>query len=264
MAAWNAEKYIREAIDSVLVQSYTNWELLLVNDGSTDATDDIVRQYGDPRIIYLKQNKSGVSGARNNGLLNMKGDFFCFLDADDILPPESLESRLNLLLENPELTFADGHVRIHNENLSKEIVVWKPNFKGNPVRELLSISGKCFFGPTWMVRRNKNRAYRFYETLTHGEDLMFYIELAMEGGLYDYVQSDILIYRKGHISAMKDLNGLEEGYRNIFSLLCEKDGISKKQSITFKESARSIIFRSYLGHYKPFQAVSSLLKKWNC
>jgi glycosyltransferase involved in cell wall biosynthesis len=111
MPAYNAEKYIAEAINSVLNQSYPEFELLVINDGSSDQTAKIIRSFFDSRIKYFKQNNQGVSSARNTGLENMKGVYFCFLDADDVMPQDSLKSRLEIFNSNNKIDFVDGKVR---------------------------------------------------------------------------------------------------------------------------------------------------------
>lgn len=83
MPAFNAEKTIVRAIDSVLKQTYTNIELLIVNDGSTDNTVNVVRQYKDSRINLITQSNSGPAVARNTGLKKVKGDYVSFIDSDD-------------------------------------------------------------------------------------------------------------------------------------------------------------------------------------
>src|SRR5690606_22331258 len=109
MPAYNAGKYISAAIDSLIKQSYPNWELIIVNNGSADHTNEVVFSYRDERIKYFQlQENEGVSSARNRGLREMNGDFFCFLDADDMFPSNSLKHRLEIFQQNNELTFVDG------------------------------------------------------------------------------------------------------------------------------------------------------------
>ena len=159
MAAYNAGQYIKVSIESVLNQTLKNWELIIINDGSSDDTEDKIKFYDDSRIKYLVQSNRGVSTARNIGLSLMAGNFFCFLDADDFLPPESLEHRYNKMVRNPEIEFLDGKVCIYDRDLKRKIKSWKPTFQGNPLNELLKISNSCFFSPTWMIRRTTNQNY---------------------------------------------------------------------------------------------------------
>ncbi|MBR9997627.1 MAG: glycosyltransferase [Cyclobacteriaceae bacterium] len=262
LAAFNAESYIHSCMESVIHQTYPNWELLVINDGSYDQTEKIIKGFSDERIKYFSQKNKGVSMARNKGLEEMTGNYFCFLDADDYFPSNSLSSRLEIFKRNPDITFVDGKIKIYDKNLEKFNSIWSPSFRGNPLSELFAISGSCFFGPSWMIRKDKNEKYRFDEKLTHGEDLLFYIESAFHGGLYDYSDEVILQYRKGHHSAMKNLNGLENGYHSIFRTLRDKEEITMNQLEGFKRKARSIIFKSYLGHFRPVDALIFLFKKW--
>lgn len=109
MPAYNAEQYIREAIDSVKKQTYSNWELLIVDDGSTDKTVNIIEnEYkNDPRIILIKQEHKGTAGAaRNTAIEVIKGEYAQILDSDDYLSPDCLESYVKELAkysERPDL-----------------------------------------------------------------------------------------------------------------------------------------------------------------
>lgn len=102
MPAYNAQKYIGEAIESALYQSFTDFELLIVNDGSTDATRDIILSFADPRILLLDQPHGGVSKALNAGLAFAKGKYIARFDADDICYADRLEQQLNFLNTNPD------------------------------------------------------------------------------------------------------------------------------------------------------------------
>lgn len=262
MAAFNAEKYLKTSIESVIGQNYVEWELLIVDDGSTDNSVEIIRHYKDARIRYFYQENKGVSAARNVGLNNMKGEYFCFLDADDSLPSGSLKARVKKLIENPQIDFMDGHVNIYDYQMKRKLNHWGPSFQGNPLDQLLEISGACFFSPTWMIRRNHKKTYRFHEGISHGEDLLFFIELTSEGGCYDFVDEVILHYRRGHSSAMSNLKGLETGYHKIYECLKNKGNFHPEKVGEFRRKARSIIFKSYAGNFKIMDALLSLKRKW--
>lgn len=109
--AFNAAPYIGDAIRSVQQQSFTRWELLITDDGSTDDTAGVVKPFlADERIRYTKQPNSGVSAARNTGITNAKGTFLTFLDADDALLPDSLTEKINALEADPKADFVFGDV----------------------------------------------------------------------------------------------------------------------------------------------------------
>jgi glycosyltransferase involved in cell wall biosynthesis len=101
--AYNVERYIKEALDSVFSQTYPHFEIIVVNDGTPDAPalEQVLQPYFD-RIVYLKQENRGLSGARNTGLRAATGDLVALLDADDIWLPDYLEKQVAYLRENPD------------------------------------------------------------------------------------------------------------------------------------------------------------------
>ena len=110
MPAFNAGRFISQSINSILNQKYNNWELLIINDGSTDDTKNTIYSFNDSRIKYYEQENRGVSNARNLALRHMQGDFFGFLDADDLYSANSLSSRLNVFMQEEHVNIVDGRV----------------------------------------------------------------------------------------------------------------------------------------------------------
>lgn len=101
MPSYNTAKYIKESIDSVLAQTYTNWELIIVDDCSTDDTDKIVMAIKDDRIRYLKNERnSGAAVSRNYALCQAKGKWIAFLDSDDLWEPDKLKKQVSFMEEN--------------------------------------------------------------------------------------------------------------------------------------------------------------------
>ena len=100
---YNGEKYLAEAIDSVLEQTYHPFEIIVIDDGSTDNSVDIARSYKE--VIYIYQSHQGVAVARNNGITSAQGMFIAFQDADDIWLPNKLEVQVKYLLEHPDVEY---------------------------------------------------------------------------------------------------------------------------------------------------------------
>jgi glycosyltransferase involved in cell wall biosynthesis len=118
MPAYNAEKYIGEAIASVLGQSFTDFELLIINDGSTDGSKEIIGSFTDKRIRLINQTNQGIAAALNIGLLNAKADLVARFDADDICQPERLGLQYEFLKSNPEYIVVGSNVKyidMHDE-----------------------------------------------------------------------------------------------------------------------------------------------------
>jgi glycosyltransferase involved in cell wall biosynthesis len=102
MPVYNGALYLREAIDSILNQTYTDFEFLIINDGSTDASEAIISSYSDTRIRLINQNNAGVSAALNNGIQLAKGAYIARMDADDRCMSTRLEEQMNFLDLHPE------------------------------------------------------------------------------------------------------------------------------------------------------------------
>lgn len=103
MPAYNAMAYLPEAIASVLNQSFSDFEVLVVNDGSTDGIIEWMSQLSDPRVRLISQENQGLSGARNTGINWAQGEYLAFIDADDLWEPTKLEKQVNILDQNPKV-----------------------------------------------------------------------------------------------------------------------------------------------------------------
>jgi len=117
--AYNAERFLAEAIDSVLGQGYGSLEVIVVDDGSTDDTADVARHY-DPQVRLLQQVNGGIGSARNSGVEAASGEHLAFLDADDLWTDGALEARLALLDTEPGLDGVFGLVETFYDNVPAE------------------------------------------------------------------------------------------------------------------------------------------------
>lgn len=137
MPAYNAGKYIRETIESIIAQSYKDWELILVNDGSKDDTqsiaEEIAREEGSGRIKVICKPNSGVSDTRNKGIALSSGKYLMFIDSDDLIQKDYVETHVNLIENNecdlvvssitPDKTIVPG-VYKYSEVYNKRNLVW--------------------------------------------------------------------------------------------------------------------------------------------
>jgi glycosyltransferase involved in cell wall biosynthesis len=257
MPVYNAGRFVESAVQSVLNQSYENWELLLINDGSTDNSQQVLHPFlSDSRISYFEQENQGVSVARNVGLDNASGDWVCFLDADDEMYPNSIGSRIALAQSNPNLYFIDGTVHLFDDTMKTEVSVWTPTHQGEVFNALMFDTSTCFIGVTWMLKSTQNLA-RFQVGLTHGEDLLFFI-LNAKTGNYGFVDSPTIKVRTGHQSAMTNLKGLEQGYRSILvALKARFPELEQAQLKQLEEKYRSIMVKCYAKKWKIWSALST-------
>ena len=117
MPVYNGERYIREAVESVLHQTFSDWELIIVNDSSTDGTEKILESFSDPRIKVLKNNRNlGSVGSRNKAFLVARGEFIAILDADDIAMPARFEEQVKFLRFHPDVGLVASLVKIIGED----------------------------------------------------------------------------------------------------------------------------------------------------
>ncbi len=258
MPAYNAEKYLEEAIRSCMEQTHTNWELLVVNDGSTDGTGAILDALTDPRIRVFHQANGGIGNARNKALEHARGDFMCGLDADDVLPKDSLADRLAVFAEHPDTDMVDGTVIFMDSTLSNVVRTFQPSFEGEPYHELLALNHACFMGFSWMIRWHERMSLRFVEHVSHGEDLCFYLAYS-PGRRYRYTQSPVLIYRRTGSTTMSNLDGLARSYARIYLWLREDRKATLKELAFFRSHTRSIMVKSFLRAGQPANALRTLL-----
>lgn len=190
---YNAAKSIERTINSVLQQSYTQWELILVNDGSGDNTATLIRSFSDSRIRLVEQENKGASSARNNGMRHAKGEWLCFLDSDDTLLPWALECLVSALDSSTDIiagchrnTLSDDKaelqvapVKIAKERLAANTLFWQKYessirddvFAGLPAQHRLNL------GAPWAKLYRKafldKHKLHFNEELVLHEDTLF-------------------------------------------------------------------------------------------
>lgn len=115
MPAYNCDSFIKQSIESVINQTYKNWELIIINDCSTDKTEEIIKSYSDKRITTYKNNKQkGVSYSRNKGISFCSSEWIAFIDSDDIWENNKLEEQLEIVSNNKEFIFTGS--KFINEN----------------------------------------------------------------------------------------------------------------------------------------------------
>lgn len=119
---YNVEKFLNRCLDSVLEQSYQNFEVICINDGSTDNSLQILEKYAknDARIKIFTQSNQGVSVARNNGMQRMTGDYVCFIDADDYVEKDFLEMLVNSAQKNDADVVQSGYIQCNKRFVQKE------------------------------------------------------------------------------------------------------------------------------------------------
>ena len=198
MPAYNGEKYIEKAIESVLAQTYSNWELIVVDDGSTDDTASIIKCYKDPRIIYVYQENRGQAAALNHGLNVAHGDYITTLDTDDWFTVNSIGDRVNFLDDEQKYGVVYGN-GIYCDIDGKRLMRFSENRIGNVSEDVYDILiSTPFFGTggNVMVRRDvfQNYQIRYDESIIWCQDYDLYIRIA-EHVAFGVIDTDTIWYR---------------------------------------------------------------------
>lgn len=153
MPVYNGEKYIREAIDSILNQTFSNFELLIINDGSTDNSVKIIKTYKDKRINLVHNSKNmGIVFTRNRGLLESKTEYIALLDCDDIAQPARLEKQYNWLEKNTDFGLIGSWVELIDSNGKSTKIIWKEALNPEEIPCFLLFKN-CFTQSAIMIRK---------------------------------------------------------------------------------------------------------------
>ena len=175
---YNREHFLKDAIESVLSQTYNNLELIIVDDGSVDNTQQLVQKFTDKRINYIRQEHKGASTARNRGIQEVKGEYIAFLDSDDIWLPKKIEKQLKIFRESklsPGIVYAGVQYIDSHSNRKKQRKL--SNYRGKILRQLLrkNIAG---IGSTILVKRECfKKCGLFDESLSSRVDLDMLIRI---------------------------------------------------------------------------------------
>lgn len=204
MPMYNAERYVAEAIDSVLGQTFGDFEFIIINDGSTDNSADIVRSYKDSRIILIENKKNtGLVEVRNRGIKESRAPFIAMLDSDDITHRRRFEYEVELLGTRPEIGLVATWVRVINESGVPTGVLWKENSKGSGIPARL-LFGNCISQSSVMVRRSILPEGPYRPGFAPAEDYDLWVNIAKKSpiGILHTVLTDYRSYGSS-ISALK-------------------------------------------------------------
>ena len=221
MPAYNAANYIEGAIDSVISQSFSNWELIIINDGSTDATADVIAEKikKDNRIKCINQQNKRQSKARNFGISCALGTYIAFLDADDSILPDRFAKQVAFLESNNEVILCGSWFKIMNS----DTVIKLPE-KHEDIK-LALLLGNCFASSSVMVRKRilDELSLIFDSSKEPAEDYDLWARLIFKGKLHN-LQEVLLSYRT-HVNQLSNKqNRIQkqsafETKRNLFNLL---------------------------------------------
>ncbi len=200
-AAYNAERFIEESILSVLGQTFQDFELIFVNDGSKDGTSEIIKKYISPPKIRLLENEynEGIAVSRNRALLSARGEYVAIHDADDISLPYRFEQEIDFLDSHPEVTFMGSHaIKISLTGAVTGSMIYPPADTETAFRQITRWKLNPIIDPSSMYRRApviEAGGYVMDERLKTSSDFNLWCNLLSTGHLLSNIQEPLIKYR---------------------------------------------------------------------
>jgi glycosyltransferase involved in cell wall biosynthesis len=225
MPVYNGEKFIRDAIDSVLSQTYKDFEFIIVDDGSQDLTVNIIKnEYKDNRINLIHQKNSGPAAARNVGMSEAKGDYFAFIDCDDLYIPSKIEEQINVFNKNPMIDVVWNDFIVVDEKLN-EMMTIRAEYSSDKREDLLAFMlfrNVITIPPSIMIRRKCfDEGYKYDEGLIHDEDYDLLLRMLEKYNFY-YLDKVIYIYRRHKNNLTNDKKKMEDAENRIINKYSEE------------------------------------------
>ncbi|GIQ58567.1 glycosyl transferase [Flavobacterium collinsii] len=246
MPVYNCEPFIKEAIDSILNQTFSNFEFIIIDDASTDSTVSIIKTYNDPRIkLIIKPDNLGLTNSLNYGLSIAKGEYIARMDGDDISLPERFAKQVVFLDKNPETVLIGAYFKI----IGKDKIITVPEYHEDI--KLAMLKDCCIGHPTVMMRKSclDKFSLRYDEKKEPAEDYDLWTRFLNVGKLYN-LQEVLLNYRVhnsqvSHKRNEQQINtALEIKVNLLMNLNFKRDDetqnflkkiISGKESVSFAE-----------------------------
>jgi glycosyltransferase involved in cell wall biosynthesis len=237
--AYNAERFLAAAIESVLAQTFADLEVIVVDDGSTDGTASVVESYGQ-RVTYIRQANSGVAAARNRGIAASTGAYVGFLDADDTWLPHKLDRQLSALREHP--THHACYSSFLVVDLRLEPLRVQPSPRSGPLLEDLLLIGNVVGCPTVICERALfERAGGFDPELSQCADWDMWIRLGLLTDML-YLDEPLASYRQHADNMSRDIPRYE---RDAFRVL-DKAFEHPELPVTLRSRRNEAYGRMYL------------------
>lgn len=248
---YNAERYIKECLDSICHQTFKNFELILIDDGSTDESGRICDEYAalDSRIIVIHKQNEGVSIARNVGLDKVQGEWIVFIDSDDYLLPDAL----SILYQNVTLASADcllaGSKLLENNHI-RDYIKPIPRCSDNVLKNIFHNALWAYIFKSSIIQENN---IRFAPNLAYSEDQVFLCKFALKAKTIIHIATPLYVYRKNETSACASKNGVRKAVHQFEAahqiIQCmHKYSCSKEQQQLLKRRVKKILnlgFYSY-------------------
>lgn len=228
MSVYNGEEYLRESIESILTQSFKNFEFIVINDGSTDNSLQIINSFNDKRIVLINQKNTGLAVALNNGIKTAKGKYIARMDADDISVATRLEMQLDFMENNQEYVIIGSNAIVIDQNANYVYTTDLPTIDGQ-LRKLLPSSP--FMHSSVMVKKNSIEECGYYyeaiSKLYSFEDVILWNKLCKLGAIAN-IKTPLIKYRIQPFAATNK-SGEKKVINEILNNIIERGCISEDE-----------------------------------
>lgn len=257
---YNRKTYVQEAIDSVLAQTYTNYEIIVVDDGSTDKTNEMLQIRYENQIRYVWQENQGESAARNRGIEMAQGKYIAFLDSDDLWLPYKLEKQTKILNARPEVALVSSEAWLINslgEKIGNQLLGRNANSESLNT-EQLCLENKIVASTVLLRRSASDLVNNFNVNIQYGEDWDLWLRLSLNWELMS-IPEPLAMYRQ-HSDSQNQFPNPEKAkalledrltmLRNLFTLAPEYFSPTRQQEIEAHHYAKTAFMHYAIGHAK--------------
>jgi glycosyltransferase involved in cell wall biosynthesis len=248
---YNHSVFLKDAVQSIIDQTYNNWECLIIDDGSTDSTSEVTTKLMqlDSRIKYIHQDNKGLAAARNTGLSNAKGLYLQFLDADDLIHCHKLSEQILLMNDNVNIDVSYTNYQLFTGEISETIEKQTSVCLGsNPLEDFMFRWEQDLSIPIHAaVFRKRSLGVvdnLFNEDLKAKEDWVMWVKLALKGARFEFIDKEYCFYRQHELSLTADLINMHRSYTKAVCVI--HDLIPAKYKNHFLDRSFSHIEAYYL------------------
>lgn len=256
MPVYNGEEYLREAIDSILSQTFADFEFLIINDGSTDGSVEIIESYQDPRIrLFHNESNLNLRTTLNKGLKLARGEYIARMDCDDVSLPQRLAKQVKFMDLHPDIGICGSGVKLIGNKLikNKNGSVWKYPEDSSTIRCKMIFESPLAH-PTLIMRNNLLVKFKLNYRTTYAEDYDFLIRSSKHFSLAN--MAEILLFYRIHSDNISKL------YKNEYLISSEKIRMEQLKALGLKPKKEEFALHSSLSRYS-YSKTESYMKQSN-
>jgi glycosyltransferase involved in cell wall biosynthesis len=198
LPVYNAEPFLRESLDSIVNQTYANLEIIIVNDGSTDGSKDIIASYEDKRIVYIQHTENkGLIASLNEAIQKSTGEYILRMDGDDISFSNRIEKQMQFLFENKSIDIVGAHALFFKDNIASPINNWALDLKTNSPAEIKSalVWENCIIHPSICMRSEIAKSLLYDTAQVNYEDYDLWLRAVANKFSIAKINEPLLYYR---------------------------------------------------------------------